>query len=78
MDEEESSKTGFLKAQILQDKKTDATGCLWKTNKTTPPSPSPPKKLVGFRPILQAWDLIYDFEMAGNILKYLCTQHYAG
>lgn len=75
MDEEESSKTGFLKAQILQDKKTDSTGCLWKTKKTYSP---PPPKLAGFRPILQAWDLIYDFEMAGNILKDLCTQHYAG
>lgn len=40
--------------------------------------PPPPPKLAGFRPILQAWDLIYDFEMAGNILKDLCTQHYAG
>lgn len=63
-----SYKTRRQKPQVVYEKQT----------KTTPPSPSPPKKLVGFRPILQAWDLIYDFEMAGNILKYLCTQHYAG
>ena len=68
MAEEESSKTGFLKALILPDKKTASTGCLWKTKPL--PQLSPANQWI----LGQFYKLgIYDFEMSRNILRDLCT-----